>query len=484
MTWRISSLVSAFRSARDNLGPLDPDAAARLITAASDLALIVDDRGIIRDIAFNNERLAHELDESEAWLGRAWIETVTIESRPKIEALLRTANTNGPARWRHVNHVTTKGLSVPVLYSSVQLTETGSVVAFGRDLTDISELQQRLVDAQQSMERDYSRLRHVETRYRLLFEMSSEAVLVVDGATLRIIEANPAARELFGDGFKRMQSRPLTDAFDAASQQPMQTLLAGVRAIGKADDVRATLNDEGREVIVSGSLFRQESASLFLLRIVPTTSPLSTAVMPEARLKLLKLIESAPDGFVVVGPDERIIAANAAFCDMTQLPSEEQARGQPLDRWLGRPGVDLDVLLANLRQRGQVRLFATILRGEFGDVLDVEISAVSMINSGQPCYGFAIRNVGRRPKPAPIDQLPRELPRSVEQLTELVGRVPLKDLVRDATDVIERLCIEAALELTGDNRASAAEMLGLSRQSLYVKLRRYGMGDLGEEARH
>ena len=68
--------------------------------------------------------------------------------------------------------------------------------------------------------------------------------------------------------------------------------------------------------------------------------------------------------------------------------------------------------------------------------------------------------------------------RSVEQLTELVGRVSLKELVRETTDVIERLCIEAALELTRDNRASAAEMLGLSRQSLYVKLRRYGLGDL------
>jgi DNA-binding NtrC family response regulator len=43
--------------------------------------------------------------------------------------------------------------------------------------------------------------------------------------------------------------------------------------------------------------------------------------------------------------------------------------------------------------------------------------------------------------------------------------------------VIERLCIEAALELTGDNRASAAEMLGLSRQSLYSKLRRFGITD-------
>ena len=64
------------------------------------------------------------------------------------------------------------------------------------------------------------------------------------------------------------------------------------------------------------------------------------------------------------------------------------------------------------------------------------------------------------------------------QLTELVGRVSLKDLVRETTDVVEQLCIEAALELTGDNRASAAEMLGLSRQSLYAKLRRYGLGDL------
>ncbi|MFX9116121.1 helix-turn-helix domain-containing protein, partial [Acinetobacter baumannii] len=55
--------------------------------------------------------------------------------------------------------------------------------------------------------------------------------------------------------------------------------------------------------------------------------------------------------------------------------------------------------------------------------------------------------------------------------------VPLRDLVREATDVIEKLSIEAALELTRDNRASAAEMLGLSRQSLYVKLRRFGLAE-------
>ena len=55
----------------------------------------------------------------------------------------------------------------------------------------------------------------------------------------------------------------------------------------------------------------------------------------------------------------------------------------------------------------------------------------------------------------------------------------MKTFVREMTDLIERLCIEAALELVGENRASAAEMLGLSRQGLYVKLRRYGLVDSG-----
>lgn len=67
--------------------------------------------------------------------------------------------------------------------------------------------------------------------------------------------------------------------------------------------------------------------------------------------------------------------------------------------------------------------------------------------------------------------------RSLEHVSDDIGRVALKDIVREYSDSIERLCIEAALKLTGDNRASAAEMLGLSRQSLYVKLRRYGLGD-------
>ncbi|MEZ5800520.1 MAG: helix-turn-helix domain-containing protein [Nitratireductor sp.] len=58
----------------------------------------------------------------------------------------------------------------------------------------------------------------------------------------------------------------------------------------------------------------------------------------------------------------------------------------------------------------------------------------------------------------------------------------MKDLIREAVDVIEKLCIEAALRQTENNRASAADLLGVSRQSLYMKLRRHDLEDFtGEE---
>ena len=104
------------------------------------------------------------------------------------------------------------------------------------------------------------------------------------------------------------------------------------------------------------------------------------------------------------------------------------------------------------------------------------MSGVALGQGKTATFGLTIRDVGRR-LAAAAPRAGHELPHSAERLTELIGRVPLKDLVRETTDVIEKLCIEAALELTGDNRASAAEVLGLSRQSLYVKLRRFGFAD-------
>jgi transcriptional regulator PpsR len=256
-------------------------------------------------------------------------------------------------------------------------------------------------------------------------------------------------------------------------------LLAGVRAAGRADDVRAKLADGMQEFVVSASLLRQENLSFLLVRLSPLLADIGAATPPESRARYLRVLENAPDCVVITDSDGRVLSANNTFLALTEIATEQQARGESLDRWLGRPGVDLNVLMANLRQHDTVRLFATTLRGEYGSITDIEISAAAVRNGERPYFGFFIRDVGRRlnaEQPTSPEQ-----PRWLDQLTDRVGRVPLKELVRESTDTIERLCIEAALKLTGDNRASAAELLGLSRQSLYVKIDRYGISDQAAE---
>ena len=58
---------------------------------------------------------------------------------------------------------------------------------------------------------------------------------------------------------------------------------------------------------------------------------------------------------------------------------------------------------------------------------------------------------------------------------QLVGQKPLREIVRDATAVINRVCIETALKRTKGSRVAAARLLGLSRQGLYSKLALHGI---------
>jgi len=464
-----------FEAPQTTLRGMDAASVGSLLGIANDITVVLDEHGVVCDLCSSLEELADS--EFQAWLGRPLVELVTAESQRKVTSLLQAAagQVTGP-RWRQVNALLTSGRELPLQLAAVAV-GAGRSLMCGRDLRATAALQQRLVDAQQAMERDYWKFRHAETRYRHLFQVASEAVLVVDATSQRILEANPAAAKLVGDGGPQgLVGETFPLGVDSRSEESLNNLMAGVRATGRAESLRAELLDARGEVVVAVSTYRQDSVSHFLVRLSPALPDTLGEPAPSTSSMLLKLVQSVPDCLVVTDLEGRIISANTAFVELAQLTTEEQVRGETLDRWLGRTGVDLSVLISNLRQRGAVRLFATTLRGEYGAMTDVEISATMVPHGDRPFLGFTIRDVGRRLSAEVRNK--RELPRSVGQLTELVGRVPLKDIVGETTDLIEQLCIEAALELTRDNRASAAEMLGLSRQSLYVKLRRYGVGDL------
>lgn len=474
MEIRLPAKVSeTFRAPKRSLGDVDAESASRLLTAAADIALVIDPKGFIRDVALGSEELVHE--GCSKWVGQRWVDTVTIESRPKIEELLKDAGGAGIPSWRQVNHPTGRGSDMPIRYSAVHLAKNGKTVAIGRDLRALAAMQQKLLDAQQTMEEEYARLRQSETRYRLLFQISAEAVLIMEAAGGRILESNPSAGKILDRSPRRLHGRPLLDFFDADGQRKANAYFNAVRSGGTTEEVIVRLGDSKIDVILSGSLFRQDATAHILVRMTPAAANASSWL--RSRSSLFDVVQKLPDGFVVTDPDRRILTANAAFLELTQIATEEQLKGELLDRWVGRHHVDMTLLGKNLKERGEIRNFSTVVRGEYGSSEDVEISAVSVSSPEQPCLGMTLRRVARRPDTAINGR--RALPRSVDQLTELVGRVPLKDLVRESTDMIERLCIEAALELTDDNRASAAEMLGLSRQGLYSKLRRHGLGDLG-----
>ena len=75
---RPSAPLTRFNAPVESLGSIDPETAAALIVSSSDVALVMDSVGVIRDVAFGNEELAREAYRN--WIGRRWTDTVTVES--------------------------------------------------------------------------------------------------------------------------------------------------------------------------------------------------------------------------------------------------------------------------------------------------------------------------------------------------------------------------------------------------------------------
>ena len=460
---------SSFSDADSHLSGLDAQTIAILLEQAADIALILED-GVVRDVAIASEDL-RKTGFAGNWIGRRWIDTVASDSYPKIEALLKGLDSKTSTRPRQVNHPSGGVQDIPVAYRLVRAKARGPVIALGRDLRDIAELQQKLVKAQQSIERDYARLRKAEARYKMVFETVAEPIVIITADDLMVETGNRAAGTLLGCEPDKFANSDFLALFAPRAARTVERLSAKAAASGSASAEKIELAT-GKKVTLSASVFGQGNDARLVVKFGDNAASKGA---DSTRDQLLRTLESLPDAFVVTDDDLRILAANQAFLEMAHLSEEEQATGARLSKYLGRSTTDINVLVSTLKNNGNARNFATVLRDRFNAEEQVEVSAVSTGAGRTTYYAFSVRIVSRR---LPSDPPPgEELPRSVDHLTNLVGRMPLKDIVRDSTTLIERLCIEAALKLTDDNRASAAEILGLSRQGLYSKLKRFGIED-------
>jgi transcriptional regulator PpsR len=439
--------------------------------AAPDVKLILDMEGVIQDATLSN---AFAEEGVADWIGHPWTETVRRSDGESLRRMLEGAVTTGVSAFHEILQRFPSGIEIPIEYTTFSLGGERGLLAVGKNLRAIAELQTRLVEAQQAMERDYWKLREVETRYRLLFNSSSDAVLLVRAHDLGILELNPAAADAIGLPLPQIKSHGagrFPDALLPEEREIFNRMLHQVHERGKAPGILLRLGEERVPWLVRASPMASASEEVFLVQLSPTQ-----AVQADGRrdnqVPIEELIERASDGFVVLDSQGAILRANRAFLELVQMASETSVLGEPLGRWLGRPGADLTVLLANVLRLGSVRLFSTTLHGELGSENEVEISASGQPDSEPRYIGVFLRDVGRRLSAKTATTSVGQL---MDNLTRQIGKTTLRKLVDDTVEVVERHYIESALDLTAGNRTAAAELLGLSRQTLYMKLNRYGL---------
>jgi transcriptional regulator PpsR len=436
-----------------------------------DVTLLLDIDGVIREATLSSAMSKENID---SWLGRPWSEVVGAAGE-KIQRMMQDTRRSGISAFRQITQTFPSGLELPMEFTTVLLGGRAGMLAIGKNLQAVAELQARLISAQQTIERDYWKLREIETRYRLVIEDSNDAVLLAKVADHRIVEANRTAATALAGSARRKEGlvgRDFLQEIAAKDREPVELMLRRVRDQGKAPGTVIHIGEEGTPWTLRGSLMTQESTPVFLLQMSPIGKVVGTTAPEHEDLE--ELLDRIPDAVTIVDGDGTIKKANRAFTDLVEIGSTDAAVDENLGRWLSRPGADLGVLISNIQRYGVVRLLSTTVQGELGTETEIEISASGYQHGGDRRIVMVIRNVARRLSPSLESDTLRT---ALASMNERVGKSPLRKLVKSTVEVVEQHYVRAALQLAEGNRTTAAEILGLSRQSLYAKLDRYNLND-------
>lgn len=441
------------------LSELAPELASTVVRVAGDIALVIGDDGVIRNVAEGSTSLRG--DDSD-WVGKAWAETVADSARQKVELLLQEAQRHGVSQRRELNHPLRPGAAdVPVSWAAVRLGERGPVLAVGRDLRAVSAIQQRFIAAQQELEREYWQRRQADERYRQLFQVATDAVLVLDADSLQVLEANPAAIELLGLAGDRLHA-----CIEAIGLPALDELLVTARTTGRAAEIRLRVAASAVAIDLSATPFRAEQRHCLLLRARRAET---ADVEPQA---LREFMGQTPDAVVVTDSVGRVLWANPAFVELCQAASELSLRGSALSEALGGDAVQWVTLLSRVRTKGIVGQATVSLRPADSPALLASVSAALLAEGDQEHIGFSLRLDAATM--APVGS-PADLGQDMGQLAGHLGRLNLQELLGEASRVAELHFIQAALRSAAGRVDGAAELLRVSAAHLAERMQQLGM---------
>lgn len=448
-----------------------PEILGDIIAQVADIGVVISDDGTVLSVLANPANTSFAT--LSRWEGKDVRSTMTVESVPKFDGrLAEFLEEHGSVRPVELNHTyDASGREIPVRYSFHRIGPDGALLLLGRDLRPIAEMQQQLVQAQLSLERDYEVQREFDTRFRVLMENTGEAIVFASVETGQITEANAAALALLDRTSEHVIGSALSACFDGRKRGDIVEALTTQAISDFGKPTTTALKGRDVQVTLVPTLFRAAGERVLMCRILPTDAVQKRA--DDLTQNLHTLYAEGPEAIIFTNDSGDVLSANDAFLDLIDVANDINVRGRSFSDYLQRGGVDFKVMAENAARAGRMRNYATKLAGEYGSPRSVEISVTRLMAGAEKVFAFVVRDANRveatqaRPNPSSDENM-----RSV---AELVGSATLKDIVAETTNVVEKMCIETAVELTMNNRVAAAEMLGLSRQSLYVKLRKFGL---------
>ncbi|QFT81750.1 DNA-binding protein Fis [Roseovarius sp. THAF27] len=462
------------KSERLRAGALpDPTEVQNIVEQAGDMAVYVSDDGEVAGISVNPD--CPSLGCLDHWVGRPFKNFLTFESKEKFELRVAAmqADPDMTPRALELNHVDNATWEFPIRYTLHRVYRNGGLLLLGRDMQPIAEVQQRLVAEQTARERDQQRLRGEQTFYNVVLQASETPLILVEPEKGRIRDLNGAAAMLLGASPETLSGSSLAQAFDGRRREE---LIEAMRAAAGSREVRGinlVARRNERDVTLHPEFFRAAGDLFILCHLRSADGKAGTTA--ESGVVMGALYAATSDAIVITDGKGVIRDANEAFLTMADAAQLRDIRDVNLSDFLVRGAVDTKLMLETAAKQGRLRNYSTQVASLVGTRATVDVSVARLRNpSGDFGFGFILRNTAMNEAgETEFGSVVSE--EAMKNVMDLVGTASLKELVSATSDVIEKLCIETAVQLTGNNRVAAAEMLGLSRQSLYVKLRKHGL---------
>ena len=233
-----------------------------------------------------------------------------------------------------------------------------------------------------------------------LFEAATEGTLIVEAATSRIVEANPAAAEVLGIPYATLAGAVLATVFGESAAIAIAALEADSRASGRSPVVPMTTRDGFRQIGVSMSLARAAKDSFLLVHLAPVEVSGDARARPRAASAMLDLIEEASDGFLVTNLGLKIQYANRAFAELVGVKGPNDLRGKSLTGWVEFSQDTLTCLRTQMLEFEAVTVLqGTLTRGE-NRGRSAQLNAVAVPDKENQCFGFWVRDSS--PAVAPV----------------------------------------------------------------------------------